>query len=288
MIRPQLEIANGLSSVFSGIGKELARSFRVPNLIPSNLIQSALPSLSLGVNEALESLLAPILKSIPPIVHPKARVAVKTGWVVHRTLPRSLLEEASEDNLDEAIMTHYQERWDEVRSEIEGATSRYLVDRDSKETMKQALKAHELYLYRLVPRAMMAEIERAARVQLREELVGSPNIKETILSRVDDLPISSFYDLTSGMIQYEALERHLYERIGNENHRSQFADNPIPNRHAAVHGLVPFSSEKTSLNSIFLADFVFHLITEFKREKIAEVAGVLEGRVLAAKSKQSG
>ncbi len=288
MIRPQLEIANALSSVFSGIGKELARSFRVPNLVRSNLSQRALPSLSLGVNEALESLLAPILKSIPPIVHPKARVAVKTGWVVHQTLPTTLLEEASEDNLDGAIMTHYQEKWVEVRREIELATSGYLVDRDSKETMKQALKAHELDLYRLVPRAMMAEIERAARVQLREELVGRPNIKETILSGVDDLPISSFYDLTSVMIQYDTLEKHVYEQIGNENDRSQFADSPIPNRHAAIHGLVPYSSEKISLNSIFLADFVFQMITEIKREKIAEVAGVLEGRVLAAKSKQSG
>ena len=174
MIRPQFEIVNAFSSVISGIGQELARSFRVPNLVRSNLSQRGLPSLSLGVNEALESLLAPILKSIPPIVHPKARVAVKTGWVVHQTLPTSLLEEASEDNLDGAIMTHYQERWDEVRREIELATSGYLVDRDSKETMKQALKAHELGLYRLVPRAMMAEIERAARVQLREELRRSP------------------------------------------------------------------------------------------------------------------
>ena len=106
----------------------------VPNLVPSNLIQRALTDLDNGFIEGLQSLLSPIIRSFPPIVHPKARVAVELGWVVHRTLPRSLLEEASEDNLDEAIMTHYQERWDEVRSEIEGATSRYLVDRDSKET----------------------------------------------------------------------------------------------------------------------------------------------------------
>ena len=154
--------------------------------------------------------------------------------------------------------------------------------------MKQALKAHELDLYRLVPRAMMAEIERAARVQLREELVGSPNIKEMILSRVGDLSITSFYDLTSGMIQYEALERHLYERIGNENHRSQFADSPIPNRHAAIHGFGPLFIRKNQPQLHLPCRLRFHLITEFKREKIAEVAGVLEGRVLAAKSKQSG
>ncbi len=80
------------------------------------------------------------------------------------------------------------------------------------------------------------------------------------------------------------MENHLYKRIDNENDRSMFEESPIPNRHAAVHGLVPYASEKSSLNSIFLADFVFLMITQTKKRKIMEVVKILKGYVLAAES----
>ena len=224
----------------------------------------------LGIELGLQSILERFLRSISDIVHPKALMAAKLEWVVHRTLPRTVLEDAAEENLDEAIMTHYKEKWPEVRKEIELATSRYLVDQDSKEAMNQALSAHEHGLYRLVPRAMMTEIERTARVQLHEKLVGSRFDSKKILDEVDALPLSCFNDLTSATIQYEIFEKHLYEQINNENDLSPFKENAIPNRHATVHGLVPYASEKSSLNSIFLADFVFLMITQMKKEKITE------------------
>ena len=164
----------------------------------------------------------------------------------------------------------------EVRREIELATSGYLIDEDSKETMSQILSAHEYGLYRLVPVAIMVEIERAVRVHLHGELVGRHlDIKEKIVDEIGELPISAFQDITSGIIQLETLENHLYEHIDDDGDRSQFAGNPIPNRNAAIHGLVPYSTEKSSLNSIFLADFVLQMITEIKREKIAEIADIL-------------
>ena len=265
LVRPQMEAANTFSSAFSQITQGLARSFSLPNLF--------------------ESPFTGLLRSLPPLVNPKARVAEELGWVVHRTLPTTVLEDASEDNLDEAIMTYYKERWAEVRREIELATSGYLIDEDSKDTMSQILSAHEYGLYRLVPVAIMVEIERAARVHLYGELVGRHlDIKGKIVDEIGELPISAFQDITSGIIQHETLENHLYEHIDDDGDRSQFAENPIPNRHAAIHGLVPYSTGKSSLNSIFLADFVLQMITEMKREKIAEIADILRGGVLGAKS----
>ena len=262
LVRSQMEVANSFSSAFSQITQELARSFSLPNLVESPFTR--------------------FLPSLPPLVNPKARVAEELGWVVHRTLPTTLLEDASEDNLDEAIMTHYKERWAEVRREIELATSGYLISEDSKETMNQILSAHEYRLYRLVPVAIMVEIERAVRVHLYGELVGRHlDIKGKIVDEIGELPISAFQDTTSGIIQHETLESHLYEHIDDDGDRSQFAENPIPNRHAAIHGLIPYSTEKSSLNSIFLADFVFQMITAIKRAKIAEVVDILQDRMLA-------
>ena len=175
-------------------------------------------------------------------------------------------------------MAHYRETWTDFRRETELDTHHYLVDRDTKETVIQALEAHENGLYRLVSPTLMAEIERVVRLQLKGNIMERhPNVKKTILSEVDELPMSSFHDLTSSIMQYEALEGHLYERIKDETDRVRFADNLIPNRHAALHGLVPYSSEKSSLNSIFLIDFVLHTITEAKRARIAEAADILKG-----------
>ena len=284
---PQLDVANAFPSLFGGIAEELAKSLRLFDPVPSLLDQLQLPNLVLGIEQELQSILRPILRPFPPLVHPRARIAAKLGWVVHRTLPTTVLEDAAEDDLDETIMTYYRERWAEIHEEIALATSGYLVDQDSKETMIQALSAHEHGLYRLVPRAMVTGIERAARIQLHEKLVDRGlNVKETILGEVDDLPVSWFHDLSSGTIQYETLEKHLYEHIDDENDRSQFAESPIPNRHAAVHGLVPYASEKSSLNSIFLTDFVFLMITQIKREKITEIAEILKDYTLAAESKE--
>ena len=216
-------------------------------------------------------------------------MAVDLGWIVHHTLPTRVLEDTAEEDLDEAIMTHYREQWSEVRNEIELATNRYLVDEDSKETMHQALSAHEHGLYRLVPRAMVTEIERATRVQLHKKIVDRGlNVKQTILGELDELPLSSFDDLRSTLLQYETIANHLYEQIGDDDKRSQFAESAIPNRHAAVHGLVPYATEKSSLNSIFLADFVFQVITVTKKAWICEVAHTLNKCILARESEQNG
>ena len=225
--------------------------------------------------------------SLPDLlVHPKARLAARLGWVVHHTLPRSLLEGTAAKNLDQAIITYYRENWVSVREEIELAASNCPIDHNSKETMNQALAAHEHGLYRLVPPATVVGIERAIRIQLRGGVVGQIDVKETLLGQVDDLPISVFSDFMSGQIQYETVDEHLYEKIKDETDRHPFAESPIPNRHATVHGLVHYSSEKSSLNSIFLLDFVFSLLARIREERITELTAILKSHVQRQDARQ--
>ena len=277
---PQISPPSGFSSTLASITQGLVENVRALNLLSPNMIPDMLPRVSLGIVDALPSALKLIIKPFPTLVHPRAQLASELGWVVHHSLPLDLLDNVHDDDLDEAIMDHYRETWGHFRRETELDTHSYLVDQDTKETVIQVLHAHEYGLYRLVPRTLMAEIERVIRLQLRDKIVDSRlKVKETILSEVDELPMSSFHDLTSSMMQYEALAEHLYERIKDEKDRSRFADSPIPNRHAAVHGLVPYSSEKSSLNSIFLMDFVLHTITQAKMARIAEAADILKGYI---------
>ena len=289
LVRPSLfdplRLTNAFPPLFSGINQRLAKSFDALDLLPPSLTSGLFPRVSLGILDGLLSPFDQILRPFPAFVHPKAGLAKELGWVVHHTLPLTLLDNANEDDLDEAIMTYYRENWFDVRKKIELDTGQSIVDLDSREIMIQALEAHESGLYRLVSRSLLTEIERTIRVQLRGKLVEKGvNIKETILNEVDDLPSAAFHDLTSGISQFDTLENHLYENIRDENDRSQFEESHIPNRHAAIHGLVPYSSEKSSLNSIFITDFVFHIITQVKKERIKAAAEILTGYILSVES----
>ena len=280
------------SSVFAppaiGIDQELAKTVRSLNLLTTNPLRGLIPNISLGFQDRLQTLLEPFIRPFPTLVSPQARLAMELGWVIHNTLPEHILDYESEETLDEAIMDYYRSEWHEVRREIEKRTRTYFIDQDSKETMKQALQAHESSLYRLVPRSLVIEIERATRIHLNERMVERGiSIKNKIISGVNDLPISSLNGLSAGMIQYETLEGHLYEQIENESDRIDFEENSIPNRHAAVHGLVPYSTEKSSLNSIFLADFVFHVITEMKRDKVQEMSKIMKEYIQRQRQNQS-
>ena len=275
---PQISPPSGFSSTLASITQGLEENARELNLLSPNLIPDVLPRVSLGIFDALPSVLEFIIQPFPVLVHPRAQMVSELGWVVHHSLPIDLLDSVHDDDLDDAIMAYYKATWTDFRRETELDTHEYLVDQDTKETVIQALQAHESGLYRLVSPTLMAEIERVVRLQLKGNVMErQPNVKETILSEVDELPMSSFHDLTSSIMQYDALEGHLYEHIKDETDRGRFADNSIPNRHAALHGLVPYSSEKSSLNSIFLMDFVLHTITQAKRARIAEAADILKG-----------
>ena len=219
------------------------------------------------------------LELLPPLVHPKESEATELGWVVHRTLPMNLPDNTTEEELDDAIKAYYEDEWTEVRRDIELTMGSYLIDHDSKEIMEQALQAHEGRLYRLPPLALLPAIERAVRVNMKQELVGrSFNIKENILNGIDNLP---WFSISSAAMQKETLENHLYQQVENETERAQFAENHIPNRNAAIHGLVAYSSAKSSLNSIFLADCVFHIVTEMKKQEMREMTRILRNYILA-------
>ncbi len=56
----------------------------------------------------------------------------------------------------------------------------------------------------------------------------------------------------------------LTRRRRREVAMERFAQDPVPNRHAAVHGLVSYSSMQNSLNTIFMADYIFQVISFLK------------------------
>ena len=190
-------------------------------------------------------------------------------WFPHSTFPRHLLNwNGHEAYSDEIVLTYYRENWSTVCQVIEKELSECHVDRDAKEAVRQALIAHENGLYRLVPPSLFAAIERAVRVCLYDDKVGSISVKNRLVSLLGRLPISVLPGGTLAFVGFTQLSDHLYENIHTDDVRERFLDASIPNRHAAIHGLVIYSSEKSSLNAIFVAMYVFRVLTVLKPRRL--------------------
>ena len=188
-----------------------------------------------------------------------------SGWFPHHTFPTHLLADNDDDTVtDEIILSYYHDNWSRVRQEIEEDLSTYLINDDSKEALRQALIAHENGLYLLVCPGLFAEVERAVRVCLYGNRVGGISVVSQLEDNLNRLPISALPDRSLGFVGFNQLTNHLYESIRTDADRKLFSDSAVPNRHAAIHGLLTYSSEKNSLNAIFIAVYVFQLLTAIK------------------------
>ena len=142
-----------------------------------------------------------------------------------------------------------------------GNLSAYSVDGETKAAFLEALDAHEQGLHRSVCRNLMTEVEHVVRIHLYGGKVGSFSVKKQIGDAFGILPVSMLPDLKVGFVGYFCLQDHLYSQINNEVDRSRFIDHQIPNRHAAIHGLLTYPTVQNSLNSIFVADYVMQLVS---------------------------
>ena len=66
---------------------------------------------------------------------------------------------------------------------------------------------------------------------------------------------------TLGLVLFGRLFEHLYETVNKEN-KSVFVEDDVPNRHAAIHGLVSYSTHKHSVNMIIIADYFFQILPD--------------------------
>ena len=281
----EAEIRESLSRAMSIINEQMSVSFDTLFANLTGHLERVFDSDLTSISEQFKSLLATALRPLEVLNPPSLQVAKQLGWVIHHTFPSTLLEETPEEDLDDAILNYYQAEWMGIRRTLVLDTDSYLIDEDSKGIMKQALAGHEAGLYRLIPRSMLPEIETLIRKELHQGKPQVLNMTEEV-KIFEEIPISFMRDWASGLSGYEALTQTLYEHVKTEYDQTKVAANPIPNRHATVHGLVAYAAEKTSLNSIFLADFAFDVFTKIKRSKIKQAASILSN-LAAARSRSN-
>ena len=218
----------------------------------------------------------------------------RAGWLPHYTIPFEQIAEFGDDVelIRSKLLDYYTSNWQNVRAEIEARLSDYMVDGEAKATLREALDAHEAGLYRCVCRVLFPEIERVFRTELFGSKIGRIPYSAFIKKLADDdKSIDAFihrglYDLTifahltravrekdriKPVSESDDLIFGLFTDVNNEEQREILKNNPVPNRHAAIHGLVVYSSRQNSLNTIFLADYIFVAINPpILRQTMAE------------------
>ena len=239
-----------------------------------------------------------LMRAVAPIALEVARtfshlddseVLSKTGWVPHYTMPFRYVAESGKDieAIRSKVLNYYTNNWQKVRSEIQLKLSDYKIDGEAKATFCEALDAHEAGLYRCVCRVLFPEIERLLRTEILESNIHRSSYKDMIKGLVDgDSELAhdkSLGDFTPNgiyqLVLFEYLTKALREKNEHATTKSIYGlytnvrtpesleivkQDPVPNRHAAMHGLVVYSTPQNSLNMIFVADYIFQIIGSFK------------------------
>lgn len=177
------------------------------------------------------------------------------GWLPYGSAPLLQVEECGDDLalLDIRFSDYYRDRWNEIRDDMESRLAGYHIDDEARATFREALSAHEAGHYRCVCRVLFPEIER----MIGAGRVGSEQMLED-LTGTRDLADFAFRG-RFGYVLFGRLVNHAYKQVA-EGKREKFERDPVPNRHAAMHGLVSYSTHKHSMNMLILTSYAFSVL----------------------------
>jgi hypothetical protein len=248
---PQLE---NTARQFIEAQKQISRTFQ-------SVVEGLAPTLH-NIGELIKNV---------AILERQGRLLKDAGFLPHSTMPVNLIEECADDPilLSNSIEKHYRDNWPQIQAAFIAGVNAYSIDDEAKAVFREALTAHEIGHFRSVVRLLFPEIERVATtdgtlkrfvnkkglkpIQLLQELAGK-------LSVSDVQPRGYF-----GLALFQRLTDHLYVSVWTDEKRTHMEADTVPNRHAAVHGLVVYRSFKNSLNTLFMTDYVFQIIDVIKK-----------------------
>ncbi|TIS51769.1 hypothetical protein [Mesorhizobium sp.] len=195
------------------------------------------------------------------------RALEPTGWLPHYTTPFDTIRDNPEvefGQLRDLLEMHYRENWDAVEQQFLDHLQLRDVDEETKAAFREALCAHRHGLYRAVVRSLFPEIEEEVRKSFFEgstkvSLAGQSDLRE-VAAR---MPAGYVVPSGTEWRLFKKLTQHMYLRVDDEN-RISFALDPVPNRHAALHGLVAYSTLQSSVNALIMADYALQIITSIK------------------------
>lgn len=184
-----------------------------------------------------------------------------SGWLPYYSELVERVEGHSGDALalDKMISAYYRAHWMEIRKDIEGRMETYEIDGEAKETLHEVFSAHEAESYRSVCRTLFPEMERLIKRNFFNDVghIRTAQMTRKLAEHLAEEQTLSRQVLCLVTIGHHV--EHMYAQVDDGN-RDRFEQNGIPNRHAALHGLVSYSTHKHSMNMIIMADYLFQLL----------------------------
>jgi hypothetical protein len=189
------------------------------------------------------------------------------GWLPHHTTPLSLISEHDDaQRIRDLLRAHYAADWEQVRACFEAELVKYDLDCEAKDCFREALDAHEGRRYRAPPKLLFPEIERVVREELYQGSVAKAltSQEELRVAAGTLTPFELGKNSVGGLRLYKKFEKHLYAHVKTPAEIARARVDPVPNRHACLHGVVVYSSMQASLNALIMTDFVFAIVNALK------------------------
>jgi hypothetical protein len=192
----------------------------------------------------------------------RAESVERAGWLPHRTSPFDLTMEAPDAAAaDIVIAEHYATEWPAIREAFSAQVESLTNDTETLAVFEEALSAQGAGLFRVAPRLLFPEFERIARAEFAPERLGGMASLRDLRDAAGGLTPGEMDEPgLFSLAWFRKLDQHLYSRVETPDELARVAGDPVPNRHAALHGLVPYATAKTSINALIMATYVFGVI----------------------------
>lgn len=255
--------------------RALFELYKIPNLNILNFASVKIPQVQIPKFD-----LGPwhrISEKMALIVEPMQRISdffnrftwvEEAGWIMHETMPTEVHDGADipTTELDALIENHYRQNWGHIAEDLATGLNDLDLDDEAKKTFAEALTAHEQVLFRVPPRLLYPEIERITRIEIYNGRMDKMASLDLLREQLKEYSIHDLSgdDFLGGLRFYLKLEEHMYSPAKNPDLLAKIQSDPVPNRHAAVHGYVSYNTHKSSINSILVAHFMYRLIALVK------------------------
>lgn len=217
---------------------------------------------------------------IEPLVRTAHRNFIfnKAGWLLHHTTPMHLIADTtSAEDIPPLLDRYYREHWGDVAVAFRRHLSDLNLDDEAHATFEEALSAHGNGLYRATVRVLLPEIERFARQHLMPTTRKSLASLTEIRKAMGELGWSEIQMAANGpaFLQFSAISHQVYEKTEQQGRFDEIAKSQVPNRHAALHGLISYSSHQSSLSALIMTEFMFKVMSYLRFQQPDQVGGAL-------------
>lgn len=185
------------------------------------------------------------------------------GWLPHHTMPEGEILACAD--VSETMRHRYEDCWPSVQAAFLDNASSYQLDTEALDVLSDSLEAHGHGLYRVPSRLLFPEIERLSRTYLHGGAIRAITSQQDLRAVCMELtPRALGKHAWYSLHLMPILRDDLYRYVSTEEDLAAARLSKTPNRHAAMHGHIPYADHQSSLNALIMADFTFQVISALR------------------------